>query len=125
PEGVPLSPAAPYRGLDGVDRRGGSSYVVWWTDEVPTRDQFAPAPDWLCDETTIRTHMTFDGDLGDWLNELIPGEPNLLVKQAIDRIPDDMGHSEMVEAQYNAVRLGAEGAPGVRVLLDTIRDKWL
>lgn len=125
PEGIELSPAAPYRKLEGVDRRGGASYVIWWTDNVPAVDTFAAAPEWLCDPVLIRTNMTYDGSVDEWMADLVEGEPNLLVRQAIKRIPDDMGHSEMVEAQYNAVRLGAEGAPGVPTLLDAIREKWL
>lgn len=125
PDDVILSPAAPYRKLEGIDRRGGSSYVVFWGDRVPGWDEILPAPEWLCDPAPHLSPDEFDGDLEDWLSKLTPGEPNKMVRDAIERIPLDMGHGEMVAAQHNAVRLGAEGASGVEQLLGAIREAWL
>lgn len=126
PENVILSGRSDYRDFPGVDRRAGSSWFVWAGDEVPSsRDAFAPAPEWLNDPATVRTGDEFEGDLSEWLDTLILGEPNGLVRQAIQRVPDDMSHSEMVERQLNAIRLGAEGNPGVPELLNEIQGKWL
>jgi hypothetical protein len=36
PKGVLLDGVGGYRGLTGIDRRGGSSYFIWWSDEVPS-----------------------------------------------------------------------------------------
>lgn len=126
PENVRLNGQSDYRGWKGVDRRGGSSWWVWAGDTVPdSRDAFAPAPQWLIDPAEDRTGAEFLGDLDEWLDGLLPGEPNLLVKRAMARLHDDMSHSEMVSAQHNAVRLGAEGNPGVRELLEAIRVLWM
>lgn len=125
PANLELAPAAPYRGYPGVDRRGGSSYVAWWGDVPLSWDDISEAPEWLCDVNARRTGQAFEGTQNEWLDALTPGEPNKLVREAIERINPDMGHGEMVEAQFNAVRLGAEGAPGVQVLLDTLLERWL
>lgn len=126
PEGVILNGQADYRKLPGVDRRGGSSWWVWAVDEVPeSREAFADAPDWLCDPAMSANLASFQGTVEEWKDSLVPGEPNLLVRTALGRIPVDMSHSEMVERQKNAIRLGAEGAPGVPVLLDAIYQAWM
>lgn len=121
-----LNGKADYRGLPGVDRRGGSSWWLWAADEVPTsREAFAEAPEWLCDPAMEENLHSFQGTPEEWLDSLVQGEPNLLVRGALGRIPEDMSHSEMVERQKNAIRLGAEGATGVPVLLEAIREAWM
>lgn len=123
PEGVELNGQADYRKMDGVDRRAGSSWVLWAGD-VPAKGSISPAPEWLCDPATERKVYEFEGALQEWFETLVPGEPNLLVRRAIERLSDDMSHSEMVEAQHSAIRLGAEGNPGVPDLLDAIQEAW-
>lgn len=124
PAGALLAPARDYRGLSGVDRRGGSSYAVWYGDS-PTPDLIKEAPDWLCDEAQSRTGSAFDGQLDEWL-ATADGEPDGRVIQAIQRIPKgEFDHVEMVERQMELVRLAAEGHPGVRVALDALRREWL
>lgn len=126
PDNVVLNGKADYRGMLGVDRRAGSSWFLWAGDTVPnSRDAFAPAPDWLNDPSVIRTGEGFEGEVDEWIDSLVAGQPNVLVRQAIERIPEDMSHSEMVERQYNAVRLGAEGNPGVIELFGAIEAAWL
>ena len=120
-----LNGVANYRKMDGVDRRAGSSFFVWWGDVPGDRDVFAQAPEWLLDPARRRTERAFEGDTADWFESLTPGEPNVLVRRAMERVTEDMSHSEMVERQYEAVRLGAEGNPGVPQLLDAIQDAWL
>lgn len=125
PENAVLNGQADYRKLPGVDRRAGSSWILWAGDTVPaSRDAFAPAPEWLNDPAVIRTGNSFEGTVDEWVDSLVQGEPNVLVRKAIERIPADMAHSEMVERQYNAVRLGAEGNPGVTHLFDAIKQAW-
>lgn len=125
PEGVALSPAGPYRKMEGVDRRAGSSWVLWNGDVPESYEAFSEAPEWLNDPAVVRTAASFEGDLQDWYERLTPGAPNRLVRAAIDRISADMGHADMVEAQMNAIRLGAEGNPGVDVLLEALEQAWL
>jgi putative DNA primase/helicase len=36
PKGIPLDGKKDYRGMSGIDRRGGSSYFIWWGATVPT-----------------------------------------------------------------------------------------
>lgn len=125
PAGKRLAPARDYRGLSGVDRRGGSSYAVWY-GEAPTIDLIKHAPDWLCDEVESRTGSAFDGELDQWLGKISEGDPDNKVIQAIQRIPKgEFDHVEMVERQMELVRLAAEGHPGVKVALDALRREWL
>ena len=120
-----LNGVANYRKMDGVDRRAGSSFFVWWGGVPDDRDVFTQAPEWLLDPARRRTERAFEGDTADWFESLTPGEPNVLVRRAMERVTEDMSDSEMVERQYEAVRLGAEGNPGVPQLLDAIQDAWL
>lgn len=119
-------PAVDYRGMEGVDRRSGGSYFVWYGD-VPKRSDLAVAPDWLLDKDETHTLMEYDGDVETWMSELTPGEPSAFVRHAIDKLSEltDLNHAEMVAAQFNAVRLGAEGHPGVPEMLEVIRGIWM
>jgi hypothetical protein len=132
PEGVRLGPDGNYRGIKGVDRRGGGSYSVWAGDVPTSRDVFAPAPEWLLDEKSVRSAAAFEGDVREWYDSLEPGEPNVLVRGAMERARkkyeqggEDFDHAAIIERQYEAVRLGAEGNPGVEVLLAYLEDLFL
>lgn len=132
PEGLPLGPAAPYRGMQGVDRRGGGSYSVWVGDVPDSRAAFAPAPQWLLDPATVRTTERFEGSVREWLEGLEPGSPDVIVRAAMDRtrqvfeqFGNDFDHGAMVERQFEAVRLGSEGHSGVTELLDLTEELFL
>lgn len=124
PEDVPLTLSTNYRGLEGVDIRAGGSWAMW-VGEVPREEDITDAPTWICDPAEERKAFEFEGDLQDWFEKLVPGEPNILVRRAIDRLSDDMSHSEMIAAQHSAIRLGSEGNPGVPELLEALEDLWL
>lgn len=132
PEGKNLGPAGKYRGIEGVDRRAGNSYSVWVGDVPTSRDVFTEAPEWLNDEATVRSASTFEGDVKAWYETLEPGEPSLIVRAAMDRTREvfesagnDFDHAAMIERQFEAVRLGAEGHPGVDQLLALIEELFL
>lgn len=120
-----LPPSNNYRGLEGVDRKSGGSYIVYHGEVIGFPSLIAEAPQWLLDRTPERLQNRYDGGVDEWFGRLTEGAPNTRVQAAIDRVPDDMMHADMVERQYNAVRYGAEGEPGVPVLLDVLRKKWL
>ena len=124
PEGVALNGQSNYRGMQGVDRRAGSSWVMWVGD-IPKRDELHLAPEWLLDEAKERSVQGFEGTVKDWYDSLTPGEPNVMVRRAIKAIQDDMGHSDMVSATYEAIRLGSEGNPGVPDLVEALEDAWM
>lgn len=131
PAGVTLNGQSNYRGMEGVDRRGGSSWVMW-VGPVPERSDITPAPGWLCDEATARTTHQFEGTLKEWYDNLTPGEPNALVRRAWERAEErfksngnDLSHSDLVEMQYEAVRLGAEGNSGIPQFLDFLEELFL
>ena len=120
-----------YRGMKGVDRCSGLGYVAWMGG-VPDESDLQPAPEWLLDERAERSVHEFQGTLKDWYEGLLPGEPNALVRKAMSRATErfellgrDFSHSDVVELQFEAVRLGAEGASGVPALLDHIEDLFL
>lgn len=126
PEGVEgLAPSANYRGLVGVDIRAGSSWVLWSGGVPESRDVFTEAPEWMLDTVKVRTSAQFEGGLKEWYETLESGEPNVIVRRALSRIKDDMSHSDMVAATYEAIRMGAEGNPGVQVLLEKLEEEWL
>lgn len=132
PEGSNLPPCSRYRGLDGIDRRSGGSYVIW-SGEVPqSRDEFAKTPNWFQDASEVRSAAAFEGTVKDWFDTLEPGEPNVLVRKAMRRIQDkyaeqgnDLTHGDIIEAQHEAIRLGAEANPGVQELLALIEELTL
>lgn len=133
PEGADFNGAGRYRRMEGVDRRAGESYVVI-PDHAPIPDKstFAPAPEWLCDPAAVRSAEEFQGTVKDWYESLEPGKPNLLVRNAMDRIEkkyreagNDFDHAALIESQFQAIRLGAEGNPGVPVLLERIEDLFM
>lgn len=125
PGAVVLNGQSDYRDYVGVDRRGGSSWAMWVGPVPKSRDELTSAPEWLLDEAKERTIEGFDGTIQDWYANLIPGEPNVMVRRAIDRIEPDMGHSDMVSATYEAIRLGAEGSTGVPELIDALEEAWM
>lgn len=116
-----------YRGMAGVDRRAGSSFFGWWGDTVPaSRDAFTAAPEWTLDPKKKVTQHVYSGTVQEWYDRLTAGDPNAVVRHAIERIPEgDFGHEEMVDRQHEAIRLGSEGHPGVRELLDTLKERFL
>lgn len=129
PEDANFNGTGRYRGMLGVDRRAGESYIVFNSDEIPNKVDLAPAPEWLCDAATVRSASQFEGDVKDWYETLEPGEPNLLVRSAMTRAQEafeksgnDFDHAAIVERQFEAIRLGAEGNPGVPELLALLED---
>src|SRR5699024_11823034 len=60
-----------------------------------------------------------------WYDSLVPGKPSAAVRRSITRIKPDMGYSEMVSDQHHAIRLGAEGHPGVQEYLEALEEAWL
>lgn len=126
PHAVSLPPAMNYRKLPGIDRKSGSSYVIHYPGDFGDIE-LAAAPQWLLDVKERRTTGdAFEGGVDDWLNSLTDGEPDNRVLNAIERIPDgDFSHPEMVTRQFEFIRLGTEGAIGVRHGLDILRSEWL
>ena len=126
PQNIILSRQINYRNFKGVDRIAGSSWVYWTGDTPETREDFKAAPEWLCDPSTIKTGNEFEGTVEEWLDQLVPGEPNALVRRAMDRLPtDDLSHGEMVSQQHHAIRLGAEGNSGVPEYFNKLYDVWM
>lgn len=132
PEGKNLPRKIGYRKMAGVDRCSGDGYVVFAADTAPVKSELTVAPEWLQDETTTRTADRFEGDVKAWYETLEEGEPNALVRKAIEDAEalfadrgNDFTHSDVIEAQHRAIRLGAEGNPGVKVLIDRLEELTL
>lgn len=129
PEGSNLPPKAAYRKMKGVDRRSGESYVVFQGSELPKKSDLAEAPEWFNDTTTVRTEANFDGSVKEWYESLESGEASSQVRRAMERAQNrfdsqgkDLSHSDIIELQYEAIRLGAERHAGVQELLALIED---
>lgn len=128
PEGIKLAPAADFQGFVGLDVRGGSSWIGWYGDVPADRTVFAPAPDWLLEPAREAVGGAFEGGLDEWLSTLVDpsGEPTGRVLDAIERVPEgEFGHPELIERQFEFVRLAAEGHPGVLHGLELLRSAWL
>lgn len=130
PEGLTVNGTSSYRGMKGVDRRAGESYVVFTATEVP--HDLADAPEWFLDEAAIRSAEGFKGDVKTWYDTLEQGDPNVVVRGAMDRVKkrfeeagNDFDHSDIVEATYEAVRMGAEGHPGVIQYLADLEELFM
>lgn len=130
PEGLNINGTGRYRGMLGVDRRAGESYVVFTATEIP--HDLSEAPEWFLDEAAVRSAAEFKGDVKSWYETLVPGEPNVVVRGAMDRIRskfeaagNDFDHAAIVEATYEAVRIGAEGNPGVEQYLSELEEMFL
>lgn len=123
PEGKNLAPSTNYRGLSGVDIRAGESWVLW-NGGVPD-EAITPAPEWTTDEATEKSRKEFAGSYEEWVKQLVPGEPNALVRRAMNEIPADLGHADMVSAQHHAIRLGCEGSSGSPELLEALYEAWM
>ena len=131
PEGVNLPRSMGYRGMKGVDRCSGNGYVAWMGG-VPEEGAISDAPEWLLDSREAREIQAYEGTLKQWFEGLTPGEPNALVRRAWDRaderfesLGNDFSHSDMVEIQFEAVRLGSEGNSGVPELLEHLEELFL
>jgi len=132
PEGKNLPRKIGYRKMAGVDRCSGDGYVVFAADTIPVKSELAVAPAWLQDETTTRTADRFEGDVKAWYETLEEGDPNALVRKAIEDAEalfadrgNDLTHSDVIEAQHRAIRMGAEGNPGIPVLLERLEELTL
>lgn len=132
PEGINLAPHSNYRGMPGVDIRAGSSWVLWNGPVPKSREEFSPAPEWACDSTEVKSAAVFEGDVQEWYETLEPGNPSLLVRNAMEDARkryeengNDLSHSDIIEFQHRAVRLGAERNPGVPEFLTLLEDMTL
>lgn len=131
PDGIVLNGTANYLGMEGVDRRAGSSWVLW-VGEVPSPGELTPAPDWLNEQVTVRQKSEYSGTLSEWVKGLVSGEPNAVVRKAWERTTkrfeergNDFSHSDMTEAQFEAVRIACEGNPGAAEYIEYLEDLFL
>ena len=132
PEGVHLARKSDYRKIAGLDRQAGDSYSVWAGEIPASRDVFAAAPEWLLDASEVRSASVFQGAVQEWYETLEEGDPSLFVRNAMEDARklyaekgDDFSHSDMVEFQHRAVRLGAEGHAGIPELLALLEELTL
>ena len=121
PEGLNISRKSDYRKMHGVDRQAGESYVVFTADTIPNKADLTPAPEWLLDASEVRSAAVLEGAVQDWYETLEAGEPSLFVRNAMEDARklyaekgNDFSHSDIVEFQHRAVRLGAERRRRVR-----------
>lgn len=131
PEGMNLPRQMGYRGMKGVDRCSGQGYVAWMGG-VPQPGEMAEAPEWLLDEKEARQEHNYSGTVADWFSGLTPGEPNALVRRAWEKaaqrfedLGNDFSHSDLIELQFEAIRLGAEGNSGIPQYLEFLEDLFL
>lgn len=134
PPGLNLGPTQNHVTPDGVtladvDRRGGSSFFIWWGEEIPAdRTVFRPAPDWLLTPAVEPEQRPFHGDAKNWLEAYPPSmEPSQVIRDWVRfAIPaEDFGHGRMIELQREVVGYLSEGESGAREALYELRRQWL
>lgn len=124
----PLPPQNEYRGMAGVDRKSGSSYFIWASEEVPTtRDVFKAPPGWLLDLPEENPNkVAFAGNIDEWFESIPQGAPTESVEEVVANIPEkDFGHQDVLRITYRLVRMAAEGHTGIKWALDTLWSKWV
>ncbi|OJU44463.1 MAG: hypothetical protein BGN98_13850 [Microbacterium sp. 69-7] len=114
--------------LEDVDRRGGSSYFIWWGNEIPaTRDAFGEPPAWLLTPAAEPTESPYSGTVGEWLQRAPEGSPSWSMADVVNSIPrdSDFGHSELISFQASIVALAANGETGAVEALEILKREWL
>jgi hypothetical protein len=98
-------------------------------DGIPSVRDFETLPDPWVDflrATEPEQHSGFHGDVDEWLETLVDGEPSSRVRALIDAIPrTDFGHDEMRSISFRLVRLGAEREPGIDHAVAALYREWL
>jgi hypothetical protein len=126
PEGVPLNGVKDYRGWSGVDRKAGSSYVVWYGPAPKSRDEFTPAPAWLCDPARTHVGSSFEGGLGRVAGPTARGRPGRRGARRNPAHPEGRVRPQRPDraaVRVRSPRLG--GHPGIGQALDALRAEWL
>lgn len=112
-----------------------SEPYVWYgydgepLDGIPSIGDFETLPEaWVAalrvEDQPERTG--FHGDVDEWLETLVSGDPSNRVRTLIDSIPsNDFGHDEMRSLSFRLVRLGAEREPGIDRAVATLYREWL
>lgn len=125
---TPLPPSNRYRKMQGVDRKSGSSYFIFYGDVPASRDVFAMPPEWLLDfnEGSENFAEGFAGDVSDWLEQVPQGEPTPTVMEIIETLPTSgFGHAEVISITYRLVRLAAEGHTGIDWAYEQLWSTWV
>ena len=114
--------------LDGIDRRSGGSYFIWWSDRVPFLRElaFQPVPAWFSRTESKVTGDGFEAGLAEWMSKIPSGTPDSKVKKAINDIPEvDFDHTSLLRQQTYLVKLASEGHSGVQWALEALKAAWL
>lgn len=114
------------RKLKDVDRRGGSSYIIIWGNDLPAdRSVFKPAPDWLLTPAPEPEKNPYGGTVEQWLERCSRGEPSPLVRAWVDQIPNDFDHTMMIASQRQLIGWAVEGESGIPWAVDRLKAAWL
>jgi len=112
-------------GLQGVDRRTGKSYAIWW-GPVPTQDEvdsLAEAPMWLYGSAKTPEKKEFNGEA--WFNSLPDGDFSEGVQKVLSRIPSEIDHDTVIRLQYALIGEAAKGGVGVPKALELLKNAYL
>lgn len=132
PEGVDLTIAKGL--LDGVDVRSGSGLMVYYGGPLKKRDldRLAPAPDWIL---VTREKAAYNGGedrdrsaTEDAFRErLSGGKPKKDLARTIRAVefPEGAAHEPMLDVVAALVGEGVKGTPGVKLLLDETRERYI
>lgn len=98
-------------------------------DEIPSVGDLEMLPQEWVDALRAperEEHEGFNGDIDEWLESLVQGDPSSRVLSLIDAIPrTDFGHDEMRAISFRLARLGAEREPGIDRAVAALYREWL
>lgn len=130
PAGVELDGQSDHLGMAGIDRRGGSSYFIWWAEDVPaTRKAFRKAaPAWLAEASVAKSsdRAPYAGSVKEWRDTTGAGKPKRAIKAALAKVPtESFDRNALRDRIVEVVSLGAEGHPGASRAINIIAEAYL
>ncbi len=113
--------------LEDVDRRAGGSYVIAWSEDVPSSlDVLAPVPDWLAVQAGKFSENGYAGSVEDWFKTIKKGSPSPLVVYAKKKFPlHDISHQQLLSVTANLVGLGSSGESGIEEAITQFKAIYL
>jgi archaellum biogenesis ATPase FlaH len=119
PNGKPFGPS------QGVDRQSGNSYVIWHGPVPASRDQFAPAPNWLLQNVGDRLELE-KINAEDFISALPNEDMGPYMKRAFDRVPDtEFGRNDLYRRSVEIASLHFEGHAGAKEAFVHLAEEWL
>lgn len=108
-----------------VDIRAANGNVIYYGPELTEAPELAPAPEWAL-IAAKRTAPRLGSDVPTWMRKLRKGDPRKAARNSAKRIKlDGTTHDTLLEVTSDLARRGALGEPGIRLLLERARARYV